>query len=126
MPKSQCRQDLAVISSSSGSPDINNIISSSFNSEDIKPKGEFLYNDILWKVLPANDQQNLKMMKGIFQTVDKVSALSSRFFAVRYDLHLKKFQPHNQVVNIFHKNLFGKLQKHYPKSFVSYICRANA
>lgn len=41
--------------------------------------------------------------------------------AVRYDLHLKDYQPHNQVIDVFHKKLFGQLRKRYPKSFVSYI-----
>ena len=62
---------------------INNIPRS--KSKVIKPKGEFLYNDILWKVLPANDQQNRKMMKRIFENVDRVSVLSSRFLAVSYN-----------------------------------------
>ena len=121
MPKTQYRQDLAGDSNSSKSSDINNISRADFDSKQIKPKGDFLFNDILWKVLPANDQQNPKMMKRIFETVDQVSALSSRFLAVRYDLHLKDYQPHNQVIDVFHKKLFGQLRKRYPKSFVSYI-----
>lgn len=121
MSQDQYTQDLAGDSNSSESPDINNIPRPYFDAEVIKPKGEFLFNDILWKVLPANDQQNGKMMKRIFETVDQVSALSSRFLAVRYDLHLKDYQPHNQVIDVFHKKLFGQLRKRYPKSFVSYI-----
>ena len=121
MPKTQYRQDLAGDSNSSKSSDINNISRADFDSKQIKPKGDFLFNDILWKVLPANDQQNPKMMKRIFETVDQVSALSSRFLAVRYDLHLKDYQPHNQVIDVFHKKLFGQLRKRYPKSLVSCI-----
>lgn len=121
MPKIQYRQDLAGDSNSSKSLDINNITRADLDSKEIKPKGDFLFKDILWKVLPANDQQNLNMMKRIFETADQVSALSSRFLAVRYDLHLKNYQPHNQVIDVFHKKLFGQLRKRYPKSFVSYI-----
>ena len=121
MSQDQHTQGFAGDLNSSESPDINNIIRPYSDTEVIKPKGEFLFNDILWKVLPASDQQNGKMMKRIFKTVDQVSGLSSRFLAVRYDLHLKEFQSNNQVIDIFHKNLFGQLRKRYPMSFVSYI-----
>ena len=121
MSQDQHIQDFSGDLNSSESPDINNIPRPYFDAEVFKPKGEFLFNDFLWKVLPANDQQNGKMMKRIFETVDQVSGLSSRFLAVRYDLHLKEFQSNNQVIDIFHKNLFGQLRKRYPKSFVSYI-----
>ena len=121
MSQDQHIQDFSGDLNSSESPDINNIPRPYFDAEVFKPKGEFLFNDFLWKVLPANDQQNPKMMKRIFETVDQVSGLSSRFLAVRYDLHLKEFQSNNQVIDIFHKNLFGQLRKRYPKSFVSYI-----
>ena len=121
MSQDQHTQDFAGNLSSSEIPDINNIIRPYSDADVIKPKGEFLFNDFLWKVLPASDQQNGKMMKRIFETVDQVSGLSSRFLAVRYDLHLKEFQSNNQVIDIFHKNLFAQLRKRYPKSFVSYI-----
>jgi len=121
MPQTQFQQDFTSDSLSLKNLDINNIIRANFDAKEIKPKGDFLYNDILWKVLPANDHQNLKMMKRIFETVDQVSALSSRFLAVRYDLHLRDYQPHNQVIDVFHKKLFSQLRKRYPKSFVSYI-----
>ena len=121
MSQDQHTQDFAGNLSSSEIPDINNIIRPYSDADVIKPKGEFLFNDFLWKVLPASDQQNGKMMKRIFETVDQVSGLSSRFLAVRYDLHLKEFQSNNQVIDIFHKNLFGQLRKRYPMSFVSYI-----
>lgn len=87
MSQDQHIQDFSGDLNSSESPDINNIPRPYFDAEVIKPKGEFLFNDFLWKVLPANDQQNGKMMKRIFETVDQVSGLSSRFLAVRYDLH---------------------------------------
>ena len=110
MSQDQHIQDFSGDLNSSESPDINNIPRPYFDAEVIKPKGEFLFNDFLWKVLPANDQQNGKMMKRIFETVDQVSGLSSRFLAVRYDLHLKEFQSNNHVIDIFHKNLFGQSQ----------------
>ena len=110
MSQDQHIQDFSGDLNSSESPDINNIPRPYFDAEVFKPKGEFLFNDFLWKVLPANDQQNGKMMKRIFETVDQVSGLSSRFLAVRYDLHLKEFQSNNQVIDIFHKNLFGQSQ----------------
>jgi len=119
MSQDQYTQGFVSDFNSSKRTGINNIPRS--KSKVIKPKGEFLYNDILWKVLPANDQQNRKMMKRIFENVDRVSVLSSRFLAVRYDLHLKEFQTNNQVIELFHKHLFAQLRKHYPKSFVSYI-----
>ena len=110
MSQDQHIQDFSGDLNSSESPDINNIPRPYFDAEVFKPKGEFLFNDFLWKVLPANDQQNGKMMKRIFETVDQVSGLSSRFLAVRYDLHLKEFQSNNHVIDIFHKNLFGQSQ----------------
>lgn len=100
-------------------PDINNIPPAS--SEFFKPKGEFLHQDILWPVLLDELEQDPKMMRRIFETVEQVSALSSRLLAVRYDLHLPEYQTDNRVIEQFHRQLFSLLHRNYPKSFISYL-----
>lgn len=100
-------------------PDINNIPPAS--SEFFKPKGEFLHQDILWPVLLDELEQDPKMMRRIFETVEQVSVLSSRLLAVRYDLHLSEYQADNRVIEQFHRQLFSLLHRNYPKSFISYL-----
>lgn len=101
------------------SPDINNIppISSSASRQ----KGEFLFRDTLWPVWPKEADQDPKMMKRIFETVEQVLTLSSRLFAVRYDLHLSEYQADNRIIDQFHRLLFVQLHRKYPKSFVGYL-----
>ncbi|RHH45608.1 inovirus Gp2 family protein [Citrobacter portucalensis] len=89
-------------------------------STAIHPKGNYFYKDILWPVLPAEHDQDLVVMKKIFDTVDKVST-ASRFLAVRYDLHVPAYSANNAVVEYFLKLLFDNLALIYPKSFVSYV-----
>lgn len=101
------------------SPDINNIPPAS--SEFFKPKGEFLHREMLWPVLIDEADQDPKMMKRIFDTVAQVSSLSSRLFAVRYDLHLPEYQAGNLIIEQFHRQLFVLLRRQYPESFVSYL-----
>lgn len=100
-------------------PDINNI--PPVLSDPFKPKGEFLHQDILWPVLMTEADQDRKMMKRIFDTVVEVASLSSRFLAVRYDLHLPAYQADNSIIEQFHRQLFPLLHRQYPKSFVSYL-----
>ena len=45
-----------------------------------------------------------------------LSARTSRFLAVRYDLHLKSYTDDNQVISDFCQQL-GVLRARYPKSF---------
>lgn len=101
------------------SPDINNIPAAF--SDFFKPKGEFVYHDILWPVLMGEADQDPKMLKRIFDTVGEVSALSSRFLAVRYDLHLPEYQTDNRIMEQFHRKLFVRLRRQYPGSFNSYL-----
>lgn len=100
-------------------PDINNITRGPVR--DYQPKGEFLYDEMLWPVLVPEAEQNTKMMRRIFDVVNQVSDLSSRLFVVRYDLHMCEYQNDNRVIELFHRNLFRVLTKNYPKSFLSYV-----
>lgn len=98
-------------------PVINNITRSSAYP-DIRPGGEFLYDNVLWPVMPEESQQNTKIMNSLFRTVDKTYRSCSRFLAVRYDFHLPQYSPDNNVITEFHRLLIPALRKIYPKSFM--------
>lgn len=49
----------------------------------IPSKGIFIFKDVLWPVLYAEDEQDIRIMGKVFEVVDKLSTVS-RFFAVRY------------------------------------------
>jgi len=100
-------------------PDINNIRRKT--TREYLPKGEFLYDEILWPVLLPEEELDPKMMRRIFDVANQASSMSSRLFVVRYDLHMREYQSDNRVIELFHKQLFKALKKRYPKSFISYI-----
>lgn len=98
-------------------PVINNITRSSAYP-DIKAGGEFLYDNVLWPVMPEESQQNITIMNSLFRAIDRTYRCCSRFLAVRYDFHLPQYSPDNGVIADFHKLLIPALRKLYPKSFM--------
>ena len=100
-------------------PVFNNIIKPKFTS-GYQPKGKYLYRDVLWSVLPEEHDQEPTIMKRLFDTVDRVSAMS-RFLAVRYDLRVPTYSADNLVIDTFHQLLFERLGQTYPKSFISHL-----
>ncbi|HHQ2336061.1 YagK/YfjJ domain-containing protein [Enterobacter roggenkampii] len=99
---------------------INNITRSSAYP-DIKAGGEFLYDNVLWPVMPEESQQNIKIMNSLFRAIDKTYRCCSRFLAIRYDFHLPQYSPDNRVITDFHKLLIPALRKLYPKSFMRFF-----
>jgi len=97
-------------------PVINNIARSPVYP-DIRAKGEFLYDDVLWPVMPEEHQQDVKIMNSLFKAVDRTYATCSRFLAIRYDFHLPQYTPDNRVITRFHQLLIPALREEYPKSF---------
>lgn len=97
-------------------PVINNITRSTVYP-DIRAKGEFLYDDVLWPVMPEERQQDVKIMNSLFKAVDRTYASCSRFLAIRYDFHLPQYTADNRVITRFHQLLIPALRKEYPKSF---------
>jgi len=97
-------------------PVINNIARSTVYP-DIRTKGEFLYDDVLWPVMPEECQQDVKIMNSLFKAVDRTYVSCSRFLAIRYDFHLPQYTPDNRVITRFHQLLIPALRKEYPKSF---------
>ena len=91
-----------------------------WSPNECQPKGTFTYKDVVWPVQPAEHDQELKIMKKIFETLNHVSTVP-RFLAVRYDLHLPAYSADNSVIDCFHKLLFSQLSQAYPKSFISYL-----
>ena len=97
-------------------PVINNITRGTVYP-DIRAKGEFLYDDVLWPVMPEESQQDVKIMNSLFKAVDRTYVSCSRFLAIRYDFHLPQYTPDNRVITRFHQLLIPALRKEYPKSF---------
>ncbi|MCX9022909.1 YagK/YfjJ domain-containing protein [Citrobacter portucalensis] len=86
----------------------------------IPSKGIFIFKDVLWPVLYAEDEQDIRIMGKVFEVVDKLSTVS-RFFAVRYDFHLPEYTSDNNPIRDFHNVLFKELSEKYPYSFISYL-----
>ncbi|MCX9054344.1 inovirus Gp2 family protein, partial [Citrobacter portucalensis] len=86
----------------------------------IPSKGIFIFKDVLWPVLYAEDEQDIRIMGKVFEVVDKLSTVS-RFFAVRYDFHLPEYTSDNNPIRDFHNVLFKELSEKYPRSFISYL-----
>ena len=97
-------------------PVINNIARSTVYP-NIRAKGEFLYDDVLWPVMPEECQQDVRIMNSLFKAVDRTYASCSRFLAIRYDFHLPQYTADNRVITRFHQLLIPALRKEYPKSF---------
>lgn len=97
-------------------PVINNITRSTVYP-DIRAKGEFLYDDVLWPVMPEERQQDVKIMNSLFKAVDRTYASCSRFLAIRYDFHQPQYTADNRVITRFHQLLIPALRNEYPKSF---------
>lgn len=97
-------------------PVINNITRSTVYP-DIQANGEFLYDGVLWPVMPEESRQNTRIMNSLFRTIDKTYSSSSRFLAIRYDFHLPQYTPDNRVITEFHQLLIPALRKLYPKNF---------
>ncbi|MGC8426110.1 YagK/YfjJ domain-containing protein [Mixta calida] len=95
---------------------INNIARSTVYP-NIRAKGDFLYDDVLWPVMPEECQQDVKIMNSLFKAVDRTYASCSRFLAIRYDFHLPQYTADNRVITRFHQLLIPALRKEYPKSF---------
>ncbi len=96
---------------------INNITRTSAYP-DLKANGAFLYGDVLWPVMPAEHEQNTKIMNSLFRTIDQTYRSCSRFLAIRYDFHQPQYSPDNQVITLFHQQLIPMLRQVYPNSFV--------
>ena len=75
------------LDSANQKPVINNIARGAVYP-DIRAKGEFLYDDVLWPVMPEELQQDVKIMNSLFKAIDRTYASCSRFLAIRYDFHL--------------------------------------
>lgn len=88
---------------------------------DYPPQSHFCFGDVLWPVLPAEHDQDTKILKRIFETIERVSLKSSRFLAIRYDLHLKDYSANNKVISRFHHLLFPCLWEKYRRSFISFF-----
>lgn len=96
---------------------INNIPAST-PAQWIKAKGFYLYDEVLWPILYPEGEYYPRIMKALFDTVNQTSQRSSRFFAVRYDLHLKRYTDDNQVMSDFCQQLAQALRVRYPRSFI--------
>nr|WP_071995404.1 inovirus-type Gp2 protein [Pantoea sp. IMH] len=103
--------------SASQKPVINNITRSTVYP-DIQASGEFLYDGVLWPVMPEECQQNAKIMNSLFRTIDKTYSSCSRFLAIRYDFHLPQYTSDNRAITNFHQLIIPSLRRMYPKSFV--------
>ncbi|WP_051880760.1 YagK/YfjJ domain-containing protein [Buttiauxella noackiae] len=120
MKKADNNQSLKSLPSKESSQVFNNITNTQWTSNECKSKGTYTFKDVVWPVQPAEHDQELTLMKKIFEAVEKVSAMS-RFLAVRYDLHIPAYSADNHVIDCFHKLLFSQLSQVYPKSFISYL-----
>lgn len=96
---------------------INNIPAST-PEQWIKAKGFYLYDEVLWPILHPEGEYYPRIMKALFDTVNQTSQRSSRFFAVRYDLHITRYTDDNQVMSNFCQQLVQALRVRYPRSFV--------
>ena len=97
-------------------PVINNITRSKVYP-DIRANGEFLYDNVLWPVMPEESQQDTKIMNSLFKAVDRTYASCSRFLAIRYDFHLPQYTADNRVITCFHQLMIPAFRKLYSKSF---------
>lgn len=88
-------------------------------TQRIKAKGFYLYDEVLWPILHPEGEYYPQIMKALFDAVNQTSQRSSRFFAVRYDLHLKHYTDNNQVMTDFCQQLAQVLRVRDPLSFVN-------
>ena len=84
----------------------------------IKAKGLYLYDDVLWPILHPEGEYHPRIMRALFDAVNQAHQRSSRFFAARYDLHLRRYTDDNQVMCDFCQQLAQVLRMRYPRSFV--------
>lgn len=104
------------LDSANQEPVINNITRGTVYP-DIRAKGEFLYDDVLWPVMPEESQQDVKIMNSLFKAVDRTYASCSRFLAIHYDFHLPQYTADNRVITRFHQLMIPAFRKLYSKSF---------
>lgn len=97
-------------------PVINNITRSTVYPA-IQANSEFLYDNVLWPVMPEEGQQDVKIMNSLFRAIDKTYSSCSRFMAIRFDFHLPQYTADNNVITRFHQLLIPAFRKLYSNSF---------
>ncbi|EGH0545400.1 inovirus Gp2 family protein [Escherichia coli] len=98
-------------------PSVINNIPASQAAQWINAQGYFLYDEVFWPILHAEGEYDSRIMEALFDTVNQTYLRTSRFLAVRYDLHLKSYTDDNQVISDFCQQLAQVLRARYPKSF---------
>lgn len=86
-------------------PSVINNIPASQAAQWINAQGYFLYDEVFWPILHAEESMIRGSWKPFFDTVNQTYLRTSRFLAVRYDLHLKSYTDDNQVISDFCQQL---------------------
>lgn len=86
----------------------------------VQSMNKYVYDGLIWDVLPKELDQDKKIMDRLFALKDKCFEHSSRLFALRMDFRLNHYTADNSPITHFHQQLIPALRKKYPKSLISY------
>lgn len=87
---------------------------------NLQSNNQYIYDDIIWDVLPNELDQDKQIMDKLFALKDKCFEHSSRLFALRMDFRLNSYTGDNTPITRFHQQLIPALRDKYPKSFISF------